>query len=121
MKGTRRGAGERIYTADRVVVGVRVTIIKIKSLLNHDMKVECKCDDSYGGGGANGNTHKYTRNPAINASWPFWLAAVGNYQELLGLWSFNFRAPYKFNKTNLFLGRPHCVGCTVFLIFCPLH
>lgn len=28
-----------------VVVGVRVTITKIKSLLNHDMKVECKCDD----------------------------------------------------------------------------
>ncbi len=45
MKGTRCGAGGWIYTADRVVVGVRVTITKIKSLLNHDMKVECKCDD----------------------------------------------------------------------------
>ena len=48
------------------------------------------------GRGANGNTHKYTRNPAINASWPFWLTAVGNYQELPGLRSFNFRAWYKF-------------------------
>lgn len=45
MNGTRCGAGGWIYTADRVVVGVRVTITKIKSLLNHDMKVECKCDD----------------------------------------------------------------------------
>lgn len=46
MKGAlgAEGRGE-IYTADRVVVGVRVTITKIKSLLNHVMKVECKCDD----------------------------------------------------------------------------
>lgn len=34
MEGAHQG---RIYTADRAAAGVRVTITKIKSLLNHDM------------------------------------------------------------------------------------
>lgn len=37
MEGAHQGAGRWIYTADRAAAGVRVTITKIKSLLNHDM------------------------------------------------------------------------------------
>lgn len=37
MEGAHQGAGGWIYTADRAAAGVRVTITKIKSLLNHDM------------------------------------------------------------------------------------
>lgn len=39
------GGGGGIYPADKVMISVHVTIIKIKSLLNHEMKVECKYDD----------------------------------------------------------------------------
>lgn len=37
MKAAHQGVGGWIYTADRVAASVRVTITKIKSLLNHDM------------------------------------------------------------------------------------
>lgn len=42
MKGAEGGREGGGFTPP---IGVRVAITKIKSLLNHDVQVECKCDD----------------------------------------------------------------------------